>query len=140
MGKYFYVLAGLLLTVSVIGCSNQAAKETSEYQDAVETANVVQPSKQAVGEAATIIAEEDMANVVEPAVFVRPSDEEIQTALKNAGFYTGSIDGKIGPLTEQSIKDFQTDNGLAADGKVGRKTWSILQKHLNSEVRENDTY
>lgn len=59
------------------------------------------------------------------------SNEQIQTALKNAGFYSGSIDGQIGPNTEKAIKAFQKENGLKADGIVGAKTKNLLIKHLN---------
>jgi peptidoglycan hydrolase-like protein with peptidoglycan-binding domain len=59
---------------------------------------------------------------------------EIQTALKNANFYTGSIDGKIGPKTKAAIEEFQKANGLTADGKVGPKTWQILGAYLNQAL------
>jgi peptidoglycan hydrolase-like protein with peptidoglycan-binding domain len=61
----------------------------------------------------------------------KPSAIEIQTALKNAGFYTGDVDGKIGPKTKSAIEEFQKSNGLSADGKVGRKTWQSLSQYLN---------
>ena len=60
-----------------------------------------------------------------------PSANEIQIALKNAGFYTGSVDGKIGPKSKKAIEDFQSANGLKADGKVGLKTWEALGKYLS---------
>jgi peptidoglycan hydrolase-like protein with peptidoglycan-binding domain len=60
----------------------------------------------------------------------RPSPTEIQTALKNAGFYSGSIDGKIGPKTKAAIEEFQKSKGLTADGKVGPKTWQALGAYL----------
>ncbi|MFH1493094.1 MAG: peptidoglycan-binding domain-containing protein [Candidatus Omnitrophota bacterium] len=56
--------------------------------------------------------------------------EDIQSALKNAGFYDGDIDGKIGPLTEKAIKECQEANGLKPDGVVGQMTQKILLKHL----------
>lgn len=55
--------------------------------------------------------------------------KDIQTALKNAGYYTGNIDGKIGPKTDSAIKTFQKDNGLKVDGVVGQKTWNLLSKY-----------
>ena len=61
----------------------------------------------------------------------KPTGIEIQTALKNAGFYAGNIDGKIGPKSKKAIEDFQSANGLKADGKVGAKTWEALSKHLS---------
>ncbi|MBF0489855.1 MAG: glycosyltransferase [Candidatus Omnitrophica bacterium] len=59
-----------------------------------------------------------------------PTSKQIQQALKNAGFYTGKIDGKVGPLTLKAIKDFQSKNSLSVDGKVGPKTWKVLSVHL----------
>ena len=56
--------------------------------------------------------------------------QQIQTALKNAGFYTGKIDGKIGPGSKKAIEDFQQSKGLKADGKVGPKTWTALEQYL----------
>ncbi|MDD5281255.1 MAG: peptidoglycan-binding domain-containing protein [Candidatus Omnitrophica bacterium] len=61
----------------------------------------------------------------------KPTDVEIQTALKNAGFYSGNIDGKIGPKSKKAIEDFQSANGLKVDGKVGAKTWEVLGRYLS---------
>lgn len=58
------------------------------------------------------------------------STKEIQTALKNAGFDPGAIDGKIGPMTRQAVKEFQRTKGLKVDGVVGKKTWGELEKYL----------
>lgn len=65
-----------------------------------------------------------------PSGFELPS-AQIQQALKNAGYYQGPIDGKIGPGTREAIKKFQADQGLTADGIVGRKTWEKLKSYLN---------
>lgn len=58
--------------------------------------------------------------------------QKIQTALKNAGLYSGAIDGKIGPASRKAIETFQKNNGLTVDGKVGPKTWAALEPYLNS--------
>lgn len=55
---------------------------------------------------------------------------QIQKALKNAGFYKGAVDGKLGPQTKKALEAFQRENSLTADGVVGRKTWQDLQKYL----------
>lgn len=60
----------------------------------------------------------------------KPDAKQIQAALKNAGFYDGAIDGKIGDKTRSAIKEFQKANGLVADGVVGDKTWAKLGKYL----------
>ncbi len=54
----------------------------------------------------------------------------LQVALKNAGFYAGAVDGKIGLQSKKAIREFQDANGLKADGIVGPKTWGILKIYL----------
>jgi peptidoglycan hydrolase-like protein with peptidoglycan-binding domain len=56
--------------------------------------------------------------------------EDIQTALKNAGYYNGAVDGKIGPKTRAAIEAFQQDMGLKADGVAGKQTKEKLHKYL----------
>lgn len=58
-------------------------------------------------------------------------EEKVQAGLKNAGYYTGAVDGKIGSKTREAIKAFQTANGLKADGVVGPGTWEKLKKYLS---------
>ena len=65
-----------------------------------------------------------------PGDVSKVSSKQIQTALKNAGFYDGSIDGKVGKNTKKAICAFQEANGLTADGVVGNKTWSKLKAYL----------
>src|SRR3989338_6290313 len=50
---------------------------------------------------------------------VSASPSDIQKALKDAGYYTGNVDGKIGAKTRKAIKEFQSANGLNPDGVVG---------------------
>ncbi len=64
-----------------------------------------------------------------PSGFELPSIN-IQRALKNAGYYQGTLDGKIGTGTKDALKSFQRDNGLEADGVCGRNTWDKLKVYL----------
>ncbi len=59
-------------------------------------------------------------------------EQRVQTALTHAGFYQGPIDGKIGSSSRKAIEDFQTQNGLVADGIAGPKTWEKLEAYLES--------
>ncbi len=59
------------------------------------------------------------------------SPKQIQRALKNAGYYDGPIDGKIGPKTKAAIIKFQKANGLKADGIVGKRTSAELNRYLS---------
>ena len=56
--------------------------------------------------------------------------EQVQRALKKAGFYDGDIDGKLGPKTRRAIKEFQRANQIAVDGVVGKGTWGRLKNSL----------
>ncbi len=58
------------------------------------------------------------------------SPKQIQKALKKAGFYNGSIDGKIGPQTREAIRKFQKARRLKVDGVVGKSTAVKLSKYL----------
>ena len=60
----------------------------------------------------------------------QPSIRDVQMALRNAGFYRGEVDGKIGQLTRSAIKNFQKANDLKTDGVVGRNTWVKLKDYL----------
>ena len=51
---------------------------------------------------------------------------EIQTRLKNWGYYSGEVDGVFGSATEKAVKYFQQKNGLTADGVVGTQTLAAL--------------
>ena len=56
------------------------------------------------------------------------SDEvkEIQTRLKNWGYYDGKVDGIFGTKTKNAVIKFQKTNGLTADGIAGKKTLEAL--------------
>jgi len=51
---------------------------------------------------------------------------QIQTWLKQQGYYRSTIDGLMGPRTEQAIKSLQRQFGLAQDGIVGPDTRRIM--------------
>ena len=51
---------------------------------------------------------------------------EIQTRLKNWGYYDGAVDGVYGSRTEAAVRWFQSKNGLTADGQAGPQTLAAL--------------
>ncbi|HRH25315.1 MAG TPA: peptidoglycan-binding protein, partial [Candidatus Paceibacterota bacterium] len=50
----------------------------------------------------------------------------LQTYLKVLGYFSQNTTSYFGPVTKQSVKDFQKANGLVADGVVGKATWNKL--------------
>ena len=59
----------------------------------------------------------------------KPSTREIQQALKNAGFYQGAVDGKMGNQTREAVREFQRVHGLKDDGVPGTQTWAKLREY-----------
>ena len=51
---------------------------------------------------------------------------QIQTRLKNWGYYQGSVDGVYGTATKNAVVYFQKKNGLSADGVAGTATLKAL--------------
>lgn len=79
------------------------------------------------------------ANYAESAVSVSNGStgqtvKDIQTKLKNLGYYTGSIDGIFGSKTTAAVKAFQKSKGLTQDGIVGTKTAAALGVSLGGST------
>ena len=58
---------------------------------------------------------------------------QIQAALRKLGYYTGSVDGLMGPATQTAIRTFQIDHGLSVTGKVDDKLQKALEKEAFGE-------
>ncbi len=135
-GFVFVLISGCATTgrkpgLEAQGLKNQVAVlETSlkekdqEIYDLKEALNKASEEKEAAAKSVSV----EKTNLQHK---ISPTPKAIQTALKNANFYKGNIDGKIGKNTEEAIKDFQKANNLYADGKVGKKTWELLKAHVN---------
>jgi len=143
MRKYGFIILALALGISLAGCSkkeptleelqqpmspedlNRLKTETSAVTDSAAAAKLTAPV------ASVVSTTEAKMESLPPSGPYKPAAKEIQTALKNAGYYGGSVDGKLGPKSKKAIEDFQTANNLTADGKVGPKTWSLLSQYLD---------
>lgn len=51
----------------------------------------------------------------------------VQIELYNQGYYSGPIDGIIGPDTQAAIADYQTDYGLPVTAAIDEPTVESLQ-------------
>lgn len=52
--------------------------------------------------------------------------KELQTEMKDLGYYSGPIDGEYGPVTEDGIRAVQADCEITQDGIYGPDTHSCL--------------
>ena len=84
--------------------------------------------------AKTATAETKSANSASSATIM-----DVQEKLKELGLYQGEITGNAGDKTTAAIKEFQKENGLAADGIVGSATLSKLNAVYNAHVSASST-
>ena len=133
------ILLGILILVNLAGCATtkKESAKTQVQQLQGQVSDLEMQLKQRDEEIQGLEKELDKADRAKAALaksapgdVSKVSPKEIQRALKNAGFYDGSVDGKIGKNTKKAIRAFQEANGLAADGVVGSKTWSKLKAYL----------
>jgi len=144
-----FVVVLMIVPLAVVGCKSKVDKEaemanfeTTEAMIPVEDVVITQ-SPVTEPYAIQVVSQE----TIPPTAVVPPvtdtviaagqervaRNRDIQIALKAANFYTGSIDGKIGPKTKRAIVEFQRAKGLKVDGKVGPKTWMELEKYLTTQ-------
>lgn len=62
---------------------------------------------------------------------------EVQTRLKQWGYYDGPVDGKYGQLTINAVKKFQKKHGLAQTGIVNDSTAEKIGISLSSGSNSN---
>jgi hypothetical protein len=52
---------------------------------------------------------------------------DVQAELQEMGYYTGEVDGLLGPLTRQALRDYQNDHGLMVTEAIDEPTLDALQ-------------
>ena len=146
MKKLVLLMVCVFALTTLTGCGKKKSEEAAldNMTNGVVSENIVSLTDAAAGSVATVNSSipvvidnaeslpsttGDMTGAIEAATD-KPSPKLIQQALKNAGIYSGKIDGNIGPKTKKAIEEFQSQNGLKPDGKVGPKTWKALSAHL----------
>lgn len=58
-----------------------------------------------------------------------PADDlavDVQRALKRRGYYTGAVDGDIGPGSRSAIRAYQADRGLPVTGRIDSRLLRAL--------------
>ncbi len=60
--------------------------------------------------------------------------EDVRFIQKALGFPEKDIDGIFGAATDRAVREFQRNNGLAVDGRVGAGTWAKLEKFTSTST------
>ncbi len=133
------VVCILVLIIPISGCAMFSDHETEDKLDSLERRVAYVERRQASIEDTVKQKDDTLTYVSETQVqeteiieSKRPpkSKKDVQKALKNAGYYNGKIDGKLGPKSKSAIKQFQADHGLKADGVAGAKTKQALAAYM----------
>ncbi|MEK7849566.1 MAG: peptidoglycan-binding domain-containing protein [Candidatus Omnitrophota bacterium] len=131
MKKVVFAVCGLVGIIYLAGCvttkSGSSASLESRVQ-ALESKVGMLETDTSSSESVSILSGSEMTESSVSAETM--TKKQIQKALKNAGYYDGVIDGKIGPKTRAAIMEFQNNMELKADGIAGRNTKEKLLKYL----------
>lgn len=65
--------------------------------------------------------------------------KQLQTILKNLGYYTGKLDGQFGQYTYKAVYNFQNAYHLTKDGIFGPQTCKKLNEVVSSKNKTNNT-
>lgn len=138
------ILSGIAVTAFLIsGCGKKEdpLSTTFESEEMAEDMNstlneaalapqdAIPENNANISQASAMLLE--TASVYDPTQpYVKPTDEEVQQSLKNAGVYSGKVDGVVGPRTKKAIRDFQAQHDLNSDGRIGPQTWAKLGPYL----------
>lgn len=76
----------------------------------------------------------------ETAIIVQTDEYiEIQTRLKDWGYYDGPITGEVDNETREAIMDFQSSHGISATGNLDAATTAAIGVYVNTQT-SNDIY
>jgi len=118
MFKIFGIIFIILLFLSFL------RPETREYLNEHIQAIFLKEAKERVKEK-KIIGSTDVYS---------PRVEEIQSTLKEIGFFEGPIDGLMGGATRRAIKKFQKNKNLQPTGIINKDTYSLLLREKENQI------
>lgn len=128
------ILLVIFMAIFLFGCATARKTEDLRVRDLQNHTRYLETELEKKDEEISFLEEalEELRGTSQKKkITSRPTSKKIQIALRNAGFYKGPIDGRIGPKTKKATREFQKANGLASDGVVGKKTWRKLSKYLD---------
>lgn len=140
--KVWLLMVAVVFIFSLNGCASLCKKNNSELQGLRDKVSALESQLSEKDNEISSLRESTLrssgeinlaANQAEVKQQIDP--KQIQAALKNAGYYQGAVDGKLGKKTRRAVREFQKANNLPIDGKVGNKTWSILKDYLEKRVK-----
>ncbi len=129
MKKHFAAtsLSIFVAIVAMVLCGAVSAQtdQTSTTQTTTTTTTTTNPST--TNTATTDTATETAENTHATRIHLTPSViRAAQQKLNDAGYQSGTPDGKLGPQTRSAIRKYQQDQGMKANGTLDERTLSKL--------------
>ena len=114
----------------------EARPQPETAADATPAPDAQPPAADAAADTATLPQPEPDETLREAraseATLDRAAREELQIALKWAGFYDAGIDGAFGPGTRRGMADWQTAQGLEPTGVLTTRQRAALLRQYNA--------
>ncbi|NJR17002.1 MAG: hypothetical protein HC785_15705 [Calothrix sp. CSU_2_0] len=119
--------------------ANLKLVQANSTESSNQTTDAPTPNTEATTPA-TSTATSEASPVSKDKIILRPGNygdevKELQTNLKQLGFYDGVIDGGYGGGTRTAVSKFQSANGLDADGIVGTTTKVKIEAAIQEKLQ-----
>ncbi len=125
-GRLWAVAA--VLAVVAAACGGGDAGETTTTSTTIDFATTI-PSSTTSTSSTTTLATTTTERLVATATTFR-----VQQDLKALGYFDGVIDGVAGPETQAALEQFQTAQGIPADGEFGPQTDAAMVPELMADT------
>lgn len=79
----------------------------------------------------------DLSNVILRQGSSGKEVEELQTRLKDLGYYTGNVTGNYGSATADAVRQLQRQTSIQVDGIFGPQTFGQLEKNIPKETESS---
>ena len=78
-------------------------------------------------------------NILGYAKGYNPRIREIQQVLKETGFYSAAIDGKMNKEMRKAVSNFQKEKKLKMTGFIDAQTWSALDNYTFEKIEKKQS-
>ncbi len=131
MKNYIFVVLGFVGIICLAGCATTRPGSSASLESRVSALESKVGMLESDTSSTASVSMSSVSDMTDKGVSADTmTKKQIQKALKNAGYYDGVVDGKIGPQTRAAITEFQKNMELKADGIAGRNTKEKLLKYL----------
>jgi murein L,D-transpeptidase YcbB/YkuD len=124
--RYFTLLISAVFFVSLFAVGQVGAQQQTGQQQQRQQPGQTGEQQQQPGQMGQQQQQRQAGQEISADQLTSQQIQELQQALQEQGNDPGPIDGIMGPLTQQALREFQQDEGLAATGQLNEETLEAL--------------